>query len=463
MGREMVGQSTGSENAEVVPGGALLPLKRGAAGEPQTPGQGSEVEPTTRGGEAVSAAAGRDVEALALAFDEVETEGIKLLEIGSDDMLKCLQEGGAVIKASEPDEKVVLCTEDKTFAVRVVETSNSVFLVEDGSSECFQPRVTVADDGEAEANTGGTPGPMTQMATVSARACEGDGGSQVARRQGVRVCTIVSENWEIEQIAPDFRKLDELLRGLEEGGAAGGVEEEEGYTTEELLREIQGSESELLEELHARSDAMQVGDRWVHVSEATTSALVDVLVSKVCEGGWAWGDLPLEQVLSAMEAEDFRREATLHAIRTLGSAPLFLGSVTPESAGLIEESKLCVHYARRLLRKQSFGKAAQFLEEWRKVVPVGMEPSVEMLGGLALVDESGGLVVFDDLPRDPAKRFDALFAHQKRWRAKDLKLFAEGMTIPPGKQMDDVLEDYLHSYHPQGDTSNPLMYVQKVI
>ena len=37
------------------------------------------------------------------------------------------------------------------------------------------------------------------------------------------------------------------------------------------------------------------------------------------------------------------------------------------------------------------------------------------------------------------------------------------LAMSPGKQVDDVLEEHLHSYHPKGSAENPLMYVRKVI
>ena len=73
-----------------------------------------------------------------LSFDLVETEDVKLLEVETDDMLECLVQGKAVIKAVDPAEKVVLCTQDKTFAVKSVETSNNLFLIEDAT--CLRER-----------------------------------------------------------------------------------------------------------------------------------------------------------------------------------------------------------------------------------------------------------------------------------------------------------------------------------
>ena len=162
-----------------------------------------------------------------------------------------------------------------------------------------------------------------------------------------------------------------------------------------------------------------------------------------------------------MEEEEFRKEATLHCVRTLGSAPMFLGSVTPDTKGRVDARKLCVHYARRLLGRKNYNKAEAFMEDWRNTVPVGLEVSVDMLSGFGLANDAGGITFLDNLPRDPKLRFDVLFAERARWLAADMRPFVEGITTPPGKQIDDVLLEHCHGYHPQGKSENPLMYVQK--
>ena len=463
----MVGQATMDH------GPSVLPAKRGADGQPRSAAQEAgdpegarSVEPSAKNG------------AVTISFDEVETEGIKLLEVSSDDMLQCLKDGGAVIKASDLADKVVLCTQERTYSVKSVETSNSVFLVENGSSDAFAAPAGLArvDGDENGGAPGGTPGPMTQMAKAT-RAIDESAEEGKASRE-VKVCAIANENWEMEQIAPDFKRLDELLRDCQESGCdAATLEAGEGaaaasddgndpaglvgYTVEELLLEVQASETELVEELHRRGDAMQVGDKWVPLSEASTSALLDVLASKVSENGWAWESLPMAQVLRAMEEEEFRKEATLHCVRTLGSAPMFLGSVTPDTKGRVDARKLCVHYARRLLGRKNYNKAEAFMEDWRNTVPVGLEVSVDMLSGFGLANDAGGITFLDNLPRDPKLRFDVLFAERARWLAADMRPFVEGITTPPGKQIDDVLLEHCHGYRPQGKSENPLMYVQK--
>eukprot|EP00213_Chloropicon_mariensis_P004744 CAMPEP_0197475456 /NCGR_PEP_ID=MMETSP1309-20131121/6907_1 /TAXON_ID=464262 /ORGANISM="Genus nov. species nov., Strain RCC998" /LENGTH=292 /DNA_ID=CAMNT_0043015489 /DNA_START=57 /DNA_END=932 /DNA_ORIENTATION=- len=281
-----------------------------------------------------------------------------------------------------------------------------------------------------------------------------------AAERGVNVCTILNENWEMEQIAPEFKRLDEMLSRSAFGDTDDDVhgmeieeEEEEklnsrrrrggavGYTLEELLSKVQASESELLDALHERN-ALQIGDRWMSMSKSYLSSLVDVLVSKVSENKWDYNDLPLARVLSCMEKEDFEKEGTLHCIRVFGSAPMFLGGVNDSSKGSLDETKVCRHYAKQVFETSANTrwKETTFYEQWNAAVPVGMEPSTDMLDGLVLKEAVGGneteLIYYpvDGLPRDPTARFDLLFRERTAWQANQIKHFFSGMTIPPGKQ-----------------------------
>ena len=49
-------------------------------------------------------------------------------------------------------------------------------------------------------------------------------------------------------------------------------------------------------------------------------------------------------------------------------------------------------------------------------------------------------------------RFDVLFSHRERWHAEDLRKFVGGMVVPPGKDVEAVIEEHLHAYQSAGVT-----------
>ena len=401
-------------------------------------------------------------------------EGIKLLEVDSEEMLQCIKRGGAVIKAVDPTDKVVLCTTDKTFAVKSVETSNSVFLVEDASTLSTAKRQKLDTDGndddkenegqvlrESQDIVGGTPGPMTQM----------EKADRDETTRGIHICTIVNENWEIEHIAPDVKKLDEMLRSCPFGEADLDDSREEaevkidvleeatedrqaGFTLNELKQSIQASEVELLEALHD-SDAIEIGERWGLVSQEYLDALVDVLVSKVSPSA----ALPMKEVLNSMASEGFGHPAV---------GQIVLRFLTGGETSKLNVKRVSRFYAKKLLQKRSKWKLDHFLQEWEKVLPVGVVPQIDMLEGLVLKEILGyeteiSYLDISLLPREPKERFEMLFQKKERWPAKELKPFLRGMVLKPGSTEDDLLLEFCHSYHKNANQNNPLMYSLKVV
>jgi hypothetical protein len=405
-----------------------------------------------------------------LSFDDVETDGIKLLELDSQDLLECLVQGGAEIKAVELADKIVLCTSDKTFAVKSVETSNSVFLVENAQEQILNPlALGSGNEGREEGNkqndsqvmrdsqnvVGGTPGPMTQMQKAS----------RDQSTSAVHVCTIVSENWEIEHIAPDLKQLDDLLESfpfgdaeLESGEGVEGMDVDldkvtagaAGFTLSELKEKVQASEAELLEALQ-ESDAIQIGDRWGLVSQDYLEAMVDVLVSKVSPSS---DPQSLQEILSAMEGEGFGNQEVL--------TQLVLRFLMD---GRLDASAVSRFYARKLLKRKNKWKVEHFMAEWEKVLPIGVVPKVELLKGMILKEENQDISYLEVkmLPRNPSQRFTILFEKKDKWPADELKPFLQGLALKPGTSEDDLLLEFCHSYHPQGNPDATLMFKLRVI
>ncbi len=372
-----------------------------------------------------------------LVFAVRECDELRLLEL-DERWLEDIACGGAVIKASAPDDKVVLCTSDRTFSLKSVETSNSVFLVNDAANLAKSGVGTGAEAGSA----------LTQMENAD----EAD---------KIEVCAIKGEHWEIEQIAPDLSALVDILsrhaygasddaRSSDDIGSAD--EGASGCSLGELLEGVQASEAEVVAALRDRN-ALLLDGRWYSVEEDFSAAMIDVLVSKVSENGWPLHAIPIVPALDAMAAEDFRRELALHCIQTFGTGPASLDAIGSQVTGSLDPVRVCRHYAQRLLRATPKWRLASFLDQWQSTVPVGVEPRPEMLDGLVLYDRGAGDITYmPGLPEQPSRRFDVLFSHRERWHAEDLRKFVGGMVVPPGKDVEAVIEEHLHAYQSAGVT-----------
>ncbi len=92
----------------------------------------------------------------------------------------------------------------------------------------------------------------------------------------------------------------------------------------------------------------------------------------------------------------------------------------------LDDTKVCLHYAKLLLRDSAKWKLEEFMKEWQRTTPAGIEPSIEMLRGEALVEKLGPeswlqLYSISSLPTKPADRFSALFKERAKWEWDDLE------------------------------------------
>lgn len=92
----------------------------------------------------------------------------------------------------------------------------------------------------------------------------------------------------------------------------------------------------------------------------------------------------------------------------------------------LDDEKICIHYAKLLLRDKTKWKLEDFLEEWAMITPSWMSVDLNMLRGEALVEKVGlesWLHQFSCslLPCRPDARFTALFSRRSKWEWEDLE------------------------------------------
>ena len=382
-----------------------------------------------------------------LKFSGKPVDSLKLLEV-DEELLGSIVNEGAVFKAVELSDKIVLCTSDKTYAVKSVETSNSILLIDDISEfSNEQARVNIDVNSDEV-------GPVTQMEG----AVEG---------KDIEICAALGEHWEIEEIHPDLSQLTEILRRRSYAGSndkmiEGDGIESPGYSTEELFQSIQASELELMGALQ-ECGAFLMDNKWQILEESYLSSFLDILIGKISQNKWSRDALPLADLLNILHEDDFRKEVSLHCIRQFGVAPMFVDSIDENSKASLDTGKICRHYARSILRKSPKWKLKALMDQWVSRVPVGMEPTTEMLEGLVLKEATGAdeeliYLPIDSLPGNAKKRFEILFSYRKKFKEEDLKPYLKGIVVPPGNSIDSIIEDNLHSFK---SANNVTMYVKK--
>lgn len=307
---------------------------------------------------------------------------------------------GRVTLRGLPDEDAVLCTKSKTYAIKFVGNSNSMFLIPPSNSPCF-----IQDDD--------------------------------ANDDKVSVIKLAPGNMELVEVSPKLDKLKQLL--LERPFGPGEVDDammmdDDGteknlalYTWSDLVNIIQASDEELRKGLESLS-AIEIDGYWRIVDESYLDMILRMLLNNCVLNGWCFDGLDEEDVVSALVADEFPSELASHCLRVFGS------EVKGAGKWKLEPRLVCLHFARQVLREEKM-RVESFMEEWRKKIPEGMEGKLEMLEGEVLSERIGietRVYTFSvrSLPSTPAERFAVLFKHRPKWEWKDLEPYLRDLQVP---------------------------------
>ena len=408
-------------------------------------------------------------------------DGVKLMELPRE-IMDALKVGDRLSIRGSRDDEAVLCTADKSFVVRKIESSNTSLIL--------APRA-------AGSASGGAGGGATALSVAATATC----------------------TYELIPTLPRLDRLGELLgkepyRGVSsgeagggggggeakgEGGADGGAgagagagaggsrkrsepssgrgkspkrqrSEGTGYTTEELLGEVQASEAELQEGLRELG-ALQIDGRWRVVDAAYLAEIFDLILSLCIEHDWPLGAVSSKECCAALSDENYCPVAIQHALRVHarsedsgegkegGSGG---GTEAGAVAGAEAEGKTCweldltkvaMFKAKRLLQERRAQKGIgpnaawpvdDFMDAWAGSLPEGVPVAMEALRGIALCsnnDDSGDSAVSSvkenvvvehypasELPRDAKGRFQALFDKRAKWDLVDLDPYVDGLV-----------------------------------
>ncbi|KAL0720520.1 hypothetical protein Bca4012_035119 [Brassica carinata] len=323
-----------------------------------------------------------------------------LLLLEADDNLVSDIFNGRVTLRGLPDEDAVLCTKSKTYAIKFVGNSNSMFLIPPSNSPGF-----IQDD---------------------------------AHDNKVSVIKLAPGNMELVEVSPKLDKLKNLL--LENPLGPGEVEEpmvmeddEKNlalYTWSDLVNIIQASDEELRKGLESLS-AIEIDGYWRVIDESYLDMILRMLLNNCVLNGWCFDGLDEEEVVSALVADEFPSELARHCLRVFGSEVKKGGGTNKWK---LEPRLVCLHFARQVLREEKM-RVESFMEEWKKKIPEGMEEKFEMLEGEVLTEKIGietRVYTFSvrSLPSTPAERFAVLFKHRPKWEWKDLEPYLRDLQVP---------------------------------
>ncbi|XP_038665721.1 sister chromatid cohesion protein DCC1 isoform X1 [Scyliorhinus canicula] len=330
-----------------------------------------------------------------LSFSEsFSSEDYCLLEV-DDTLCKYIESGQSLTIRGDMDEHAVLCSEDKTFDLKMAGTSNMLLIVPD----CRTPNQLASD-------------------------------SSTDQLIHCQIYGFAKSYWELKRSRPKLKKLKKLLMENQYEGPSSVKERNSTYpkyTKEDLMETIQASEQEIKQQLQL-IHACRIEGYWRILEFDYEMKLLNHVTQLVDSESWSFSKIPLTICLQELELLE-PREMIEHCLNCYGK------QYTNEAGEVfyaLNEDEVCKSNALMLLRKAVKFNLSEFEEVWQQSVPEGMSTRLDQLEGVALVDRnSRPQVIFqlnvEDLSESIQERFNSLFNIRVKWTEEDIAPYVRGL------------------------------------
>ncbi|XP_020793073.1 sister chromatid cohesion protein DCC1 [Boleophthalmus pectinirostris] len=329
-----------------------------------------------------------------LSFGEnVSSADYCLMEL-DDTLCKQIEAGQSLVIRGDKDERAVLCSGDKTYDLKIADTSNLLL---------FVPGCQTPDQ---------LPNNLDSSHLVH-----------------TQIWGFCNSYWELRKRRPKLKKLKKLLmENPYEGPAIGGQEEvaENQYTMFDLLERIQASEAEIKDNLKA-IHACEINGCWRLLDFDYEMKLLGHVSQLVDSESWSFNKVPLQNCLEELAPLE-PKEMIEHCLNCYGHRYIENDQILYS----LYEDKICQALALLLLQNAVKFNLKEFQEVWQQSVPDGMSTSLDQLKGVALVDRTSRpeticLLRVEDLPEDTQERFNHLFTLREKWTDDDITPYIQDL------------------------------------
>ncbi|XP_078072639.1 sister chromatid cohesion protein DCC1 isoform X2 [Mustelus asterias] len=325
--------------------------------------------------------------------DSFSSEDYCLLEV-DDALCKYIESGQSLTIRGDLDEHAVLCSEDKTYDLKIADTSNMLLITPD----CRTPDQLTSD-------------------------------SSTEQLIHCQIYGFAKSYWELKKSRPKLKKLKKLLMENQYEGPSGEKERSSTYpkyTKEDLMETIQASEQEIMQQLQL-IHACRIEGYWRILEFDYEMKLLSHVSQLVDSESWSFSKIPLTVCLQELEILE-PREMIEHCLNCYGKRYTNEGEVFYA----LNEDEVCKSNALMLLRKAVKFNLSEFEEVWQQSVPEGMTTRLDQLKGVALVDRnSRPQVIFqlnvEDLSENTQDRFNGLFNIRAKWTEEDIAPYIQGL------------------------------------
>ncbi|KAL1922885.1 uncharacterized protein VTP21DRAFT_9261 [Calcarisporiella thermophila] len=329
----------------------------------------------------------------------------RLIELPKD-VEDALVNGQEIYIKGSPDDEAVLCTNDKTYALREVHLSNSLLLTR--PTEHLNPTH-----------------PPSPSYTIFDR---------------------LASTLELIPTRPRTERLRTEL-AVYQGPDREPLDAPAGKTFHELLEVVQASEEELRSGLRELG-GVEIEGRWRTLDKKYEHLVLDLVLQTCIAEDLGLDAVRKSDVVRVMDEPEFVIQHVLARY----------AEVVSEGVYKLSREKVVRFMGQQLLRSQKDKRwpLDDFMLLWQKMVPDEFTVSLDLLKGDYLLDTE----VFhqylnyfprSELPIEPAERFRALFAERARWEAAELLPYVEDLAADK-KKLDALLLKHCRSSKADGKT-----------
>ncbi|XP_052861183.1 sister chromatid cohesion protein DCC1 [Anopheles cruzii] len=352
--------------------------------------------------------------------DDHELANIKLLEV-DDHILEAIQNCEDVCFKGALNEKVVFCTQSRTYEVKEAEISNSLLLVRNLKMAQATSRSPIKSP-KSGVNT--SLDSSTEEENVDAPIETVD---EVERRD---VAKIFHDYFELRQVRPKYRKIIDLLRLTRYAGPENEhlIDRSLLFRFNQLLDTVQCSKDEFQEGLK-KYRAIEVEERIRMLDIEYEYRVVTLLLALISENSWQPDEIDKEVTFESMQG--IVPYEVVDGIFDIYTTP---SERVPERF-CYREDLVCALFAEKILQHGLKFHIDEFLVTWQETLPEGFDVDEKYLRGIGIVDREGSVPCVRglneaDLPMNLLVRLSTLFRTKERWNLEQIEPFIECFATP---------------------------------
>lgn len=300
-----------------------------------------------------------------------DSSKFKLLEV-NEHLLSAIEEGQTLHFKGGLNEKVVLCTDSKTFELKEAGISNSVLIVPDlklGQATSTSPLKSPKNAANSS---------LDKSANTSTESVEDDELPMHRQQETRLVKKIFHEYFECREIKPKFRKLGDLLLLTRYSGPENEhcIDRSLLFTFNQLLTTTQCSRKEF--ENGLRLFRTVTIDQRIRVLDIEYEyRLLSVMLGIVTENSWPIDRVDRDETLASI-SETIAPSQIVASLFDLYARPNASESSTSTAKTMYTyvEEMVCRTIAQNILQQGMKFHLNDFMETWQSALPDGMSIDV---------------------------------------------------------------------------------------